>query len=133
MAKDKAPVPVHDELTSKMQLKFENLKILNPEFVAAVNAEIKEALRDCNNRPNLEKARDLNITISFTPEVDKESTDNDVSEVTIRYSVSPVKRPRRIPKMSRVSLNRQDQGFFHADFPTEPGRKGLLDDMVSKG
>jgi hypothetical protein len=33
----------------------------------AINTAIKEALRDCENRPALNKARTVNIQIEFTP------------------------------------------------------------------
>lgn len=121
-----------ETIPSKMPLKFENIEYLNPAFVAAINQEIIEAFRDCNNRPQLEKARDLNILISFMPVIDAESSDPTAFEVDVSFSVSPVKRPKRVAPKSRVSLTKQNQGFFHTDFPTEPNRKGMFDEQEAK-
>jgi len=121
-----------DVVPSKMQLKLENIQYLNPAFVAAVNQEIMEALRDCNNRPKLKAPRNLNILISFEPVVDTEGNDDAAFEVAVGYAVSPVARPKRVAPKSKIAINKQNQGFFHTDFPNEPSRPGMFDDEEVK-
>lgn len=116
-------------ITSKMPIKYENMDILSPQFVSAINLEITEALRDVNSRPQLEKGREVNIQLVFTPILNVESDDPEDFEVEVKFSVSPVKRPKRVPNPARISLNKQNQGYFHSDFPTEPNRRGMFDDQ----
>lgn len=48
------------------------------------------------------------------------------------YVVHPVGRPKSIPQDSVVKINKQNQGFFHADFPGDPNAIGLFDEQSAK-
>lgn len=118
-------------IPSKLPFNFENLGVLSEQFVRAIDAEFQEAIRDCSNRPKLQKPRDINILIQLTPVVNQENDDDAVFELDVGYAVSPVKRPKRVPAKSRIGVNVQNQGFFHADLPHEPNAKSLFEDQVA--
>lgn len=117
---------------SKLAVTLENLPYLSEQFAKSVNAEILEAFRDCNNRPKLKKARKLKFEMLLTPVVNTEDDDGECTEVNVSFVVHPVGRPQRVPQDSRVKINKQHQGFFHADFPAEPNAKGMFDDQKTK-
>lgn len=124
MAKDTVP--------SKLPVTFANIPHLSEAYAKIIDREIQEAFRDCNNRPKLKKPRVVKMEIHFTPIVDEEDDDADCQEVNVAYVVHPVGRPKSIPQDSVVKINKQNQGFFHADFPGDPNAIGLFDEQSAK-
>lgn len=126
-------MPAERIITSKLQLTLETLPELSDAFAFGVNAEILEALRDCNNRPRLQKGRKVKIELIFTPIVDKDGKDDECNEVKVQFVIHPVGRPQRLPDSSRIKINKNNQGFFHADFPKEgPDAESLFEKQVVK-
>lgn len=118
-------------LSAKLPVTLEMLPHLSEAFSKALNSEITEAFRDCNIRPKMKKPRTITVKLSFVPVVDMESNDTDCQQVSVGFHVGPVARPAKIPDDCRVQINRNHQGFFHADFPhDDPRTKGLFDKQV---
>lgn len=120
-------------IPSKLPVTLATLPHLSEAFAKSIDAEIKEAMRDCNDRPRLKKPRKLKFEIAFTPVVNTEDKgDDELIEVNVSFVVHSVFRPQRKPEDSRVNVNRNHQAFFHADFPDDPNAQGLFDEQIAK-
>lgn len=116
----------------KLPVTLATLKLLSPGFAKAVDYEIMEAFRDCNNRPKLKKARTLTLKVSFTPVINTDDDDPDLQQVNVAFAVSPIGRPQKVPNDSKVNINKNNQGFFAPDFPDDPRARHLFEKEIEE-
>ncbi len=116
------------EVGALQEFCYETIPMFDSKVPVAINLEIKEALKDLQNRPWLEDKRTITIKIDIKPVKDQETGDLDA---LVQIHVTPASKPLRSNEPQKVALQHNaTRAFFNADTPGRPRAGGLFDEQT---
>jgi len=97
----------------------------------AVNKALKLITQDLHDRPLLEKARKVQLTIEMKPEVDANSQSRELEDVKTAWQVK-VTTPSIGSSDVQMKPGQDGQLYFHSELPMEPDESDLNDELERK-
>lgn len=106
----------------RLSLTLENLKDLDHgKFAMAVAAEIESCMRDMHDRPADDRARTLDIKLTFKPETDDQGN---LEHTNVRFSVAS-KLPKRETTSYRMLALRKGPPQFQTEDAVNPRQESI--------
>lgn len=118
---------------NEVPLTLENLKSLDfGKIQAAFEAEREHVVKDCMDRPQDDKAREVSIRFIFKPVVDGTSRTIDCDSIDVGCEISS-KVPKRRTQIYSMKPKQDGSLSFHPDLPMDPEGSTLYDeDQIDK-
>lgn len=109
-------------IPAKLELCWDHIKYLDERVAGAFDIELKDVLRDLQNRPTTLEARTITLKVDIVP-VPQDDGSVDAKLVFRVLSSKPVRKSRE----HIIALqHNQPRGYFHADID-DPRQAGLFD------
>ena len=117
-------------MTRKVQFGLDSLRVLDlGQINQAFQNELERIVKDCMDRPHLEKARQITIRFLFEPVSDSNRNDCDRVSVGCHITSGIPKRESRTYEMV-PTVN--GQLVFHPELPDDPAGSTLYDPQSAK-
>lgn len=116
----------------EVPLTLENLKQLDfGKIIAAFDSEREHVVKDCLDRPQDPKPREVVIRFVFKPITDETSRTIDCDSIDVGCEISS-KVPKRRTQIYSMKPRQDGNLNFHPDLPLDPTGSTLYDD-ANKG
>jgi hypothetical protein len=108
--------------STKQALSLDSLKNLDHGRVGlAFSEEVRRVVEDINDRPALNKARTITLTLEVTPETDDSG---DINAAVVQWHLKHTIPPRKTMPYSMLPT-KNGQLFFQPDSPEDPRQEGI--------
>lgn len=110
--------------TSAKQLTVANLQELDRGLPAiAINQALRQAVKDCLDRPGNDKKREVSISIQVWPELDKQTAVLDVVNITIDVKT---RTPAQTSAVYRMLTTKDGVPLFQPASPLDPRQEAFF-------